>query len=512
MLVLLRSAVFFAVAISFLGTPPVSGKAIEDRDWIEVRTENFRVRSNMREKEAIELIRYLELFRAAVSVITNVRSTESPIPTDIYALRGSNDFSVLGLDRMIAGLFIPGQRSNIMLIRDARGMKETATILHEYVHFLVRNHGHLIYPKWFDEGFAEYLSATRLTRKHFEVGVFPEERKPALIYLTWIPIRRIISAENYNEWRDETKAMFYAESWALVNYLQNRPDNKTSFGQELAEYIKLTESGETDVAAFEQAFGMTMNQINRKVKSHLQRGRFMHFTMKPEKLLPAFEPVVVDLSREQVSLHLAQVAFSMGKLDQAEGWLRIAATGEETRARAEAGLGDVLKFRGEFEDARPHFEKAVALAPDDPYCQLDLAEYWHTLAATTEDTDKRAEYISSARAHYVKAWKLDDSLPETFAQYGRTYLLEGQDFDRAIEMLEEAEYLLPSEIGIRIALAEAYAGAGRNEDAVKLARSVLVWSHYDSDLVKWAEELAAPLESNEDQAEEVDDVTATTVP
>ena len=72
--------------------------------------------------------------------------------------------------------------------------------------------------------------------------------------------------------------------------------------------------------------------------------------------------------------------------------------------------------------------------------------------------------------------------------------------------------MLPSEIHIRIALAEAYAGAGRNEDAVKLARSVLVWSHYDSDLVKWAEELAAPLESNEDQAEEVDDVTATTVP
>ena len=135
------------------------------------------------------------------------------------------------------------------------------------------------------------------------------------------------------------------------------------------------------------------------------------------------------------------------------------------------------------------------MAPSDPYCQLDFAEYWHHRAKNSDDTRNRATYLARAREHYVKAWKLDDSMPETYARYGQTFLLEGQRYVLAIEMLEQAEYILPSSIDVRLMLAQAYLGVDRKEDAVEKARSVLAWSHDESDKAQVARELLAKLAS-----------------
>lgn len=504
MLVHTRSAVLLSSAIILLSAAPTSGKSIEDRKWLEVRTDNFQVRGDLREKELIELARYLETFRVAVSVITNVSSTESPIPTEIYAMSGKG-FKSLGMDRHLGGQFMSNQRSNIMLIRDARGMRETTTILHEYVHFLVHNHGRLYYPMWFNEGFAEYLSEVRMDRETIKFGGVARQRYQNLAALRWVHIRKILSPEDYDDWSRERKAMFYAESWALVHYLHNQPDATNMVGQQMEQYIQAVESGKKDIEAFELAFGMQVDKLDRQLKNYLDRGKYREIHMSVDALVPDFDPDVVKLSREQVSLALGRISLRRGELDKAEYWYSIAATSDSTRAQAEAGLGDVMKFRGEFESARPYFESAVALAPDDPYCQLDLAEYWHTLANASEDEAKRAEYIANARAHYVKAWKLDDSMPETYAQYGQTYLLVGNQYDRAIEMLEEAEYLLPSDIQIRMALTAAYAAVGRTEDAAELARSVLAWSYDDEELADQLAELLAALEPEEDGDTEVED-------
>ena len=173
----------------------------------------------------------------------------------------------------------------------------------------------------------------------------------------------------------------------------------------------------------------------------------------------------------------------------AEHWFTQATRDELVRPRAESGLGDVLKFRGDFAAAQPRFEQALALAPYDLYVQLDLAEYWHYRAMNTKQLADREKFLESARKNYVKAWKLDDSAPETYAMYGQTYLLQG-DYDRGIEMLEEAGRLLPANVNIRLILAEAYAGAGRKQQAIDTVESILAWSH-DNAVAKRAREILA---------------------
>jgi len=83
----IRSTVLILLGLLIMAAQPASGKELEDRKWIEVRTPNFQVRSTMSKKDSIELARYLEMFRVSVAVVTNIGRLDSPIPTEIYALR-----------------------------------------------------------------------------------------------------------------------------------------------------------------------------------------------------------------------------------------------------------------------------------------------------------------------------------------------------------------------------------------------------------------------------------------
>jgi len=495
----IRSIVVLVLGMLIVAVNPASGKELEDRKWIEVRTPNFHIRSALSEKSTVELARYLETFRVAVSLVTNISRVDSPIPTEIYALKRQGDLKLLGIESSsVAGIFSPGLRRNIIVIRNAYGKEEIHLIMHEYVHFLTRNHGSLNYPKWYDEGFAEYLGASRMRSGNFEIGVVPDGRRGSLAYSRWIPLREILAPTNYDKWNRERKAMFYAEAWALVHFLQNRPDHSASFRQDLGRYIELIESGMGDISAFEEAFAITAYDLNKQVKRYLESSSLLAFQIKLDDLIPDFEPDVISLSREQVSLGLAQAALRLGEYDSAERWFTIATTDETTRPQAEAGLGDLLKFGDEFEAAQPYFERAIALAPDDPYIQLDLAEYWHDRASDSDDPAARATYITRARTHYVEAWRLDDTMPETYTLYAQTFLMEEQRYDFAVELLEQAESILPSNITVRRMLAEAYMGAGRTEEAIAAARSVLAWSHNESAAANRAREILAELTAAEE--------------
>jgi tetratricopeptide (TPR) repeat protein len=455
------------------------------------------LRSALSEKDSIELVRQLETFRVVVGIVANINDTDSPIPTEIFAVRKSRDFKSLGIDPNFGGIFRSTLRRNLVFIRELAGAEEVPIIIHEYAHFLLSNRGSINYPGWYNEGLAEYLSAPQNRPGIFVVGGVHKNHAMSMSRLPWIPLRDILAPEDYEDWGRRRTWMFYTESWALVHYLHHRPERAT-LGQDMARYIELLDSGEDDLSAFEEAFEITAEELDKRVRRYVgerKRGarKLPAYLLSIDEIIPDFEPEVNALSREQISLALGKAALSFGELDSARHWFTIATTNEFTRPQAEAGLGDVLKFDDQYEAAQPHFETAIALAPNDPYCQLDIAEYWHDRARESEDTDERATYLANARNHYVEAWKLNDSMPETYALYGQTFLLEGEKYDKAIEMLEQAESILPASITVRVMLAEAYVGAGRNDDAVKAARSVLAWSHEESDAANQAREILAEL-------------------
>jgi tetratricopeptide (TPR) repeat protein len=378
-------------------------------------------------------------------------------------------------------------------MKDVSGINAKPIIQHEYVHFLSRNQrqGAITFPKWFEEGFAEYLGASESRRGKFYIGKTPEHRVDELANIEWIPLKKIISPDNYNEWTRDQQSTFYAEAWALVHYLQSSKTRQATYSKDMAAYLSLLNSGIPNIEAFEKGFNIDIETLALRLRRYVELKQFSYFAFDEKGLLPSFEPTVVSLSKAQASLGLASIALNHGKWELAKDWYTIAATDKQTQARAEAGLGDLLKFRNEFEAALPHFEKAIALSPTDPYLQIDLAEYWHDYALEESNID----YLQKARQYYLEAWKLDNSIPEIYTMYGRTYLYKGEDVNKAIEMLEQSRSLLPSFIPTRVYLARAYLSVERFDEARELAESILTWSHGNSAEAKQAKKILEEIEA-----------------
>lgn len=487
-----------AIGLWLCSSLTADAKGLEDQRWIEVRTPDFQIQSTLSERKTVELARHLHLFRIVSLYMTNMTQLDSPVPMRIYAFRDPDSLRALGLSADFVGAFVQNLRRNTIVIRADSGMEETSVIQHEYVHYLVRNQNTYLYPKWFDEGFAEYLGSARIRSGYLEIGAVPEEQRDAFAYLNWIPLEHILDPDD--DWDELRKLpwMFYPESWALVHFLQNRRDRETTFGQDMARYIELVENGTPVLDAFEQAFGVPGDKLNNTVQRYLSGPNVIRptgpaelpgYRLKVEPFLENFHAEAVPLARELVSLRLGELALQLEEPDLAEHLFAVAAEDPDLEAGAEAGLGGVLKLREELDEALPHFERAVELAPDDPLCVLDLAEYWQDMANAAKKTELRSAYFEKARTYYVSAWKLDDSRPEIFARYGSTFVDQGIEIETAVEMLEHAQMLAPSDISVKLYLAKAYAASERFDDAARLARSVLAWSHSESDSAKAAQEV-----------------------
>jgi tetratricopeptide (TPR) repeat protein len=264
----------------------------------------------------------------------------------------------------------------------------------------------------------------------------------------------------------------------------------------MTQYVAQLKAGKSHIEAFEATFDITATDLDLEVRRYFKKALVPNYRLNIDKVVPDFAPKVTVLTSERTSLVFAQAALLNGQLDTAEQWFTIAATFEDVRPQAESGLGSVLVEREDFDAAQAHFEKAVALAPDDPYVQLDIAKYWSARAKNSVGTVDQFANVARAREHFINAWKIDASMPEVYALYGETFLLGDKDYDRAIEMLQHAERLLPSSISVRLSLAESYFGASRFAEAESSARLVLRWSQSETDAVERAQAVLDRLPTN----------------
>jgi tetratricopeptide (TPR) repeat protein len=288
----------------------------------------------------------------------------------------------------------------------------------------------------------------------------------------------VITARGLDEFRDDTEVgVFYAEAWALVHYLQQGREGRHNVSEELDRYLELVEAGSSDEDAFEEAFGVTISIANRDLKFYLKHKiQAIVFALSVLNFDPP-EPSVRSLAPDQVAAELGGLSLTGGYWHDAQVYFEAAIAANPVNARAHAGLGDALKFQDLWEQAEPHFNRAVELDPNDALNYLDLAEYLHDKARQSDFEGEREALLKTARREYVKSQKRDPSLPETYAMYGSTYLETGQDHTRAVKTLEHANSLLPSNTDILLMLARAYSLNERDDEARELVERYVAWSH-----------------------------------
>jgi len=456
---------------------------LPDRDWVEVRTPHFEIVSSLSANDTIDLARNAELFHSATEFVLGAAFPAPVVPTRIYAFDGRG-FTRPFNRRGEPGYFLPSLRAAIIVLRTGDGWRLDATesLRHEYVHYLLGNHGGFERPLWFDEGSAEFLSTVEVKDGHVDLGRLRQDHVTLLRDQPWIPLIRILRARDLEDWGKRKRSIFQAESWAFVHYLNFRR-GETGQGQaQLGRYFERIAEGVSHERAVEQAFGVSSSDLDGELRRYVRSARFtsVAFRLRHSEAVDTSE--MRPLARDEVLTHLGWLSISLARAKQAQRYFERAVGDNPGNARAHAGLGAADALRGRWESAIPHYGRALEIAPGDPLTQVDVGTYYDGRARATGDAETRASFAALARRHYARSWELGDPLPEAYAMYGATFLLEGEATERALEPLEEANRMLGSSLEIKLLLARLYSKLGRYRQA--RAQVVAVFSRTHSPLMR----------------------------
>ncbi|MFK7898054.1 MAG: hypothetical protein AB8G23_19645 [Myxococcota bacterium] len=459
--------------IALTGLVALAGcaKPMHETPAVMVKSAQFEIFSTMSPEETKALALELERFHALIYATTNAPAVSAVVPTRIYAFARKSEYKKYGPPDT-AGVFVESMRDNTILLADySSTIPASEVILHEYVHFVLRNAATRRYPIWYDEGFAEFLSTARsYGEDQIALGAFPRSNLAAFENVKWVPLRRVIAAKSYDDLKGRDAFMLYPESWALVHYLfLDRESTGTPVSEEIAEYLSQTDQGVVPHVAFESAFGETTDSASRNIQRILERRKLRVIAVPVESLdFDETEPSVRSLSQAETAFHLAGLTFRKGDLEKAEQAYRFAIAGDPNNARAHVGLGDSLKYQERFEEGQVAFDRAIELDSENALNQLDYAEFLDERARQTPLGDERTAFFEAARKAFKRSHELDPSTPETLAMHGMSYVAEGEKAAMGYPMVAEALKMMPANVELMGRMAEASLAVGRETEAREL--------------------------------------------
>ena len=438
--------------------------------WVSIQTKNFFLIGNASEKEIREVGLRLEQFRYVfMRVLPDVRFN-TPVPTTVIVFKSDDSYAPFKPHANTAGYFQPGPDMNyITLTTETNGQQDAfSVIFHEYTHLLVENTFEKA-PLWFNEGLAEYYSTFKMTDdQKVAIGTAIDNHVLLLRDSKILPFKTLFVVDEKSPHYNESKkqGIFYAESWALMHYLLI---GKKGMAEQLSKFLNLMNTDVPVEQAFQQAFGMPYESMEKELRNYVQQDRYNfvngHFEHKVE----------VDSSAQATPLSDAEAQAYLGDLlvhchrKGAYTYLENAVQLDPNLAMAHASLGMAYFYEGRAAEARASLERAVSLNS-----QNYLVHYYYAFVLSRVSPDGEPiiftpELLAKIREHLQKSIALRPDYPESQHLLAYVSLVSGDDMPTAIAMLKRLLSASPGRHDFSFTLAQLYA----RTDDYKTARQLL---------------------------------------
>jgi hypothetical protein len=297
---MLPALAFLSLCIAF-GNPAHA----REKTWYKYENSHFEAYSDASEKRATKLLVELENFRGAVLQVANIKVPDGAAKVQVIIFSSAKSFKALIGNKYIAGFAFTERGIPYMALSaggDAR--QRESVIRHEYAHILL-TYSRIPYPRWFNEGFAELMSATTFIKKgtQFTVGNVTGRRS---INRTLTPWNELL-AEDFNPHtlqNADYASDAYLQSWFLTHYfmLGNNFENSEMLGQ----YLALLTNGQPSVDAFEAVVGESADTFGQTVMSeyvddfvyviyNFQEAALDHEFQRSEVAAELMEPIIEKL-------------------------------------------------------------------------------------------------------------------------------------------------------------------------------------------------------------------------
>jgi tetratricopeptide (TPR) repeat protein len=447
--------------------------------WVAIHTKNFTLIGNASESDIRRTGRTLEEFRSAMALVFPKVDQVSAAPTTIFVFRSDESFKPYkpiykGQPANVLAYFQPGEDVNYIAL--TAGLPSPNVILHEYVHFLLREHvGSL--PLWIREGLAECYSTFDLNgrQNEFTLGRAPEQHIATLnMTPQFIPLKKLFDVrDNSPEYNEESKqGMFYAESWAITHYFLFGSDSRRRM--QFVDFVTALARGNPPDTSFSEAFKTDYGTIETEVGEYVRK-RSSWQTMKvtsKEPIQTDARNTVATLSDAETEYYLGDLLLHLNRLQDAEMHLTAAMAKARDLAPVQASMALLRVRQKKYDEALRLLKTTAEGDSKNPMIAfyyayvLERADAENAFANVSED---RTETI---RTYAKKSIELAPRFVEAYGLLARVDLNSGQHLDEVEDTLKKALAIAPGREDFQIWLAQAYLRTKRTPEAHSVLESV----------------------------------------
>jgi tetratricopeptide (TPR) repeat protein len=488
------------------GAARQSGPAV----WVSVRTRNFLVEGGGGEAELRGVAARLEAYRAAFAHLLSGEYFDAGVPTTVVVFPDDASYTPFKprfgghVARGVAGYFQPGTDVNyITLARGGDLALDPSTLLHEYTHLLVNNHFSAA-PLWLKEGLAEFYSTARLSSdgRRLTIGEAPERRPRELRKRELLPLAALLALDQTSPtYADPARrALFYAQSWALVHYLSEARGGR---GGALARFTDLLAGGAKVEDALRDAFGVGVAELEAGLAAYVLRARYKAGVEEFGR------PIDFDAQTSARTLSEAEVTARLGDLllhtdheEEADAYLARAVALDPKLAPARASLGALRLRQNRPSEARECLRAAVEADPQNYLAHYLLADALNREGAnnpesiTPKEFEERTELL---RAELRRALELAPRFVESYKLLASVEMERGDRYDEAATLLAGAQALAPRRADLALMRAHALMLGDRFDEAQRLAEPYAATGQ-DERLRALAAALVGRIEARREQA------------
>jgi len=283
----------------------------EDATWHEVRTEHFVVRTNAERDRAMALATDLEKYRFTVGYLSGLNTRDVPsVPVTVYAYKTAEGYLDATGAYGTAGFYVPRQSGPISVLSLEDGEEDwqlsgKRVLFHEYTHHILHQYSPIKYPRWYDEGFAEFMATMEFDDGYAMIGKPALHRAPYLKRVSdWIPAFELIDSKGRymghigtSLTRDPLRgkggrSMQYAQGWLMVHYLHSNARLQQGIPRYLQE---INRADVDDEKAFRRAFGMSYKKFDKQLRRYWSDKEFASGRVEIVSRMPDIEPEVREM-------------------------------------------------------------------------------------------------------------------------------------------------------------------------------------------------------------------------
>jgi hypothetical protein len=400
-----------------------------------------------------------------LSTLLKKNATPSGTPTYILIVRGAIWERYLRQGSMIASEFVPTRFANYLLLNTGEDRSTLrGSVYHEYTHLYLQTQMPGVIPLWFDEGMAEFMSATRFHGDTATVGV------PDYLYVPkLLPLRRLLSIDKKSrEYVSTWTYSVHLQSWAMVHRALLGERGADS---QLFNYLDAIGEGAPIDVAVKSSFGVTTDELGRKILAYLDQRRFREGQVRIEgdTLPPSGTPQA--LRDVDALVLLARVMFDTGFHPDRISEV-VAAAEKRSPAATEVRLLRIrLAARWRDYAALDRLVRELEPALSDPQMArgVGLALFERANDARPDDllsAERRLDLRQRGLVLLDRSLSGDANDPEAAWAFGLLATATNREIDSALRRLIAVSKIVPRNPDIAMAIAQLYETRSQREKAL----------------------------------------------